>query len=182
MNVFYLDADPRKAARMHCDKHCCKMIIEYAQLLSTAHRVLDGKEYYDRTANNRRIKRWLHPETVMERNLYKASHINHPSNIWLRQSVQNYNWLFQCWIELCKEYEMRYGRVHMTYSKLKTLVGFLPKNLKPTGFTPPTPAMPDYCKIGSSLESYRFYYIQEKKRFAKWTNRKTPEWFHQKIL
>ena len=43
MNIFYLDKNPWVNAEMHCDKHVCKMIVEYAQLLSTAHRVLDGK-------------------------------------------------------------------------------------------------------------------------------------------
>jgi len=42
MNIFYLDNDPKVCAEMHNDKHCIKMILEYAQLLSTAHRVLDG--------------------------------------------------------------------------------------------------------------------------------------------
>ena len=41
MNIFYLDPRPDTAAEMHCDKHCVKMILEYAQMLSTAHRVLD---------------------------------------------------------------------------------------------------------------------------------------------
>ena len=43
MNIFYLDYDTKKCAEMHVDKHCVKMILEYAQLLSTAHRVLDGQ-------------------------------------------------------------------------------------------------------------------------------------------
>lgn len=42
MNIFVLDQDPRIAAQMHLDKHVVKMIIEYAQLLSTAHRLRDG--------------------------------------------------------------------------------------------------------------------------------------------
>ena len=41
MNIFYLNEDPRIAAEEHCDKHVCKMTIEYCQLLSTAHRALD---------------------------------------------------------------------------------------------------------------------------------------------
>ena len=52
--------------------------------LSTCHRVLDGKEYYDKTANGRRIKRWKMDDSRMESSLYKASHVNHPSNIWVR--------------------------------------------------------------------------------------------------
>ena len=42
MNIFYLHENPEVCAKMHCDKHVAKMIIEYAQMLSTAHRMLDG--------------------------------------------------------------------------------------------------------------------------------------------
>ena len=42
MNIFYLDNHTHRCAKQHCDKHVVKMIIEYAQLLSTAHRVIDG--------------------------------------------------------------------------------------------------------------------------------------------
>ena len=45
MNLFYLSKDPTECATLHCDKHVVKMIIEYAQLMSTAHRMLDGEEY-----------------------------------------------------------------------------------------------------------------------------------------
>jgi hypothetical protein len=37
--------------------------------------------------------------------------------------------------------------------------------------------MPDHCKTDSVPESYRKYYREEKKSFAKWTNREVPEWF-----
>ena len=47
MNIFFLDKDPRECARQHCDKHVVKMVIETAQLLSTAHRLLDGKQWTD---------------------------------------------------------------------------------------------------------------------------------------
>lgn len=43
MNVFYLDRDPEKAASVQCDQHVVKMILESAQLLSTAHHELDGE-------------------------------------------------------------------------------------------------------------------------------------------
>ena len=42
MNIFVLDEDPAAAAIMLCDKHIPKMIVESAQMLSTAHRMLDG--------------------------------------------------------------------------------------------------------------------------------------------
>ena len=56
MNIFYLNESPETCAQMHCDKHVVKMIIEYAQLLSTAHRVIDGNPYYDKTKNGRKIQ------------------------------------------------------------------------------------------------------------------------------
>ena len=45
MNLFILDNDPIKAAQLQCDKHVVKMILESAQMLSTVHRMLDGKLY-----------------------------------------------------------------------------------------------------------------------------------------
>ena len=44
MNIFYLHSEPDQCAKWHCDQHVTKMILEYAQLLSTAHRVCDGEE------------------------------------------------------------------------------------------------------------------------------------------
>ena len=44
MNLFILDLDPVSAAQQQCDKHVPKMIVESAQMLSTAHRMLDGQE------------------------------------------------------------------------------------------------------------------------------------------
>ena len=84
MNIFYLDNDPKICAEMHVDRHVCKMVIEYAQLLSTTHRVLDGEMYIGKTVNNRNIKRWrLHDER--EDRLMKPTMMNHPSAIWLLQ-------------------------------------------------------------------------------------------------
>ena len=37
--------------------------------------------------------------------------------------------------------------------------------------------MPDYCKRKDVIDAYRSYYINEKKRFAKWTKRDIPKWF-----
>lgn len=42
MNIFYLEHSPELSAQSMADKHIVKMIVETAQLLSTAHRVLDG--------------------------------------------------------------------------------------------------------------------------------------------
>ena len=36
MNIFFLDKDPVKAAQLQCDKHVVKMVLETAQMVSTA--------------------------------------------------------------------------------------------------------------------------------------------------
>ena len=69
MNIFYLDKDPIVAAQMSCDKHVCKMIIESAQMLSTAHRMIDGVQYTGKTKKGRNIKRWKHPNPTLENTL-----------------------------------------------------------------------------------------------------------------
>ena len=183
MNIFHLDKDPIAAAQMMCDKHVVKMIVEYAQLMSTAHRVLDGELYLDKTKNGRNIKRWRVGGAAQERLLYKASHVNHPSNIWVRENNNNYRWLYKHFRALCKEYTHRYGKVHMTEEKLKGQLWFSPRNINQVGkMTEFAQAMPDDCKMRDAVEAYRKYYIKEKSYMAKWTNRAVPNWFTQQSI
>lgn len=185
MNIFYLDPNPKTCAEMHVDKHVVKMIIEYAQLLSTAHRVIDGEEYTDLTANGRRIQRWR-LDDERESKLMKATHINHPSAIWCRENSSNYIWLFQLYKHLCDEYTYRYGKVHACARLIDDLC-YVPTKIKNDSFFAPTPAMPGELKVLAenpvpgrkydSLKSYHKYYLTEKIRFAKWKNRNIPEWF-----
>ena len=186
MNIFYLDKHPKVAAQMSCDKHVCKMIVESAQMLSTAHRILDGNEYYDKTKNGRKIKRWKHPNSNLEKILYKASHVNHPSTKWVMESAFNYRWLYLHMIALNEEFKLRYGHTqdHKTIRLLGDILNHLPSNAPVNKIgTEPTPAMPDHCKIpGDSIASYRNYYIIEKKRFATWKSpAKVPEWYNEGV-
>ena len=175
MNVFYLHEDPQICAKMHIDKHVVKMCTEYGQMFSTCHRVQDGKGYDDKTINNRRIRRWR-LDDYRDVILYKASHVNHPSNIWLRQSKENYRWLFLLWCFLLKEYEERYGRHHKAI-ELYPYIKNPPLFILLEGWTPPPPAMPDEYKVpGDSIQSYRNFYNGSKSRFATWKNVK-PEWY-----
>jgi hypothetical protein len=177
MNIFYLSKNWKRAAGMHCDKHVCKMLIEYAQLMSTTHRVIDGTQYYSKTKNGHKIQRWLHPNPKLERELYKASHINHPSNIWLRENEQHYTWLFLMFNELSKEYTRRYGKVHASWSKLNWILGFPPKNIAQKKWEDPPQCMPDHCKDDDVVKAYRNYYILEKNNIAVWKHSGTPKWF-----
>lgn len=181
MNIFYLDRDPKTAAQYHIDKHVVKMIIEYAQLMSTAHRLLDGDQYIDQTANGRKIKRWK-LDDYREPILYKASHINHPSAVWVRQELSHYQWLWNLASELCQEYRHRYGgaadKQHKTSLVIQKL-SFAPNNIPRNGlFGEPPQAMPEDAKVpGDSITAYRNYYIKYKKAFATWKIREIPFWY-----
>jgi hypothetical protein len=182
MNIFYLDKDPIKAAQLSCDTHVVKMIVESAQMLSTAHRMIDGKEYIDKTKAGRKIKRWKHPNSNMEKTLYKACHTGHPSTVWVMQSAYNYHWLYKHMMALNTEFKMRYGHIldHKTVQLLEGALMYPPKNISlNTIATDPPPAMPDYCKVpGDSVASYRKYYIYEKQRFATWKSPSSvPAWY-----
>ena len=171
---------------MHNDKHTIKMILEYSQLLSTAHRVLDGVLLTGISDSGRKNTSWILPD---ERNdvLYKATHLNHPSAIWVRQSKDNYLWLYSLLCELSAEYTYRYGKVHKCEQiGLIKVLGRFPNNLKTIGFTEPTPAMPDEVKVsGDSITSYRNYYISNKQHLASWkgkiNSRNIPEWFNAQL-
>lgn len=179
MNIFFLHQSVSTCARHHVDKHCVKMILEYAQLLSTAHRVLDGVEREALSKSGRRQKLWSLDDPRLDSTLYKATHANHPSAIWCRQSTQNYIFLAALLRCLCKEYTHRYGKIHRVeqLGMPKLFLTNIPKALKPVGFTEPTPAMPDKYKVeGDSVASYRNYYHGDKAHMFVWKNREQPDW------
>jgi hypothetical protein len=158
MNIFYLSEDAKVAATYHNDKHVVKMILESAQLLCTAHRLLD--------------------ESTNEK-LYKATHKNHPSAQWVRLSLHNYNWLYDLFCNLCDEYTFRYGKVHLTDTKLRELLKQPPKNIPNVPFTQPPQAMPEQYRTSDSILSYRNYYKFEKNHLAAWSKRSIPDWYKE---
>lgn len=176
MNIFYIHSDAKTCAEMHLDKHVVKMILEYAQLLSTAHRVLDGVHHVGLSKSGRKQTRYVLSDD-RDAVLYSATHINHPSAKWCRHTSENYKWLYSLFIECMTEYTHRYGKVHAC-DKLKDVLSQPPKNIPVGEFSAPWRAMPDEFKVeGDTILSYRNYYVGAKANFAKWTKRNTPDWF-----
>lgn len=176
MNIFYLDKNPEQAAKWHNDSHVRKMILELAQLLSTAHRVLDGEEYYDLSKTGRRVKRWRLDNTG-ENIFYKATHVNHPCAKWVRESADHYNWTYQLFKALCGEFEYRWSKTHATWNKLGLVLEKLPKNIEFIVWTDPPQAMDDQYRLNDAVEAYHNYYIHGKSHLARWTGRDKPDWY-----
>ncbi len=157
MNIFHLHKDPKICAEYHCDKHVVKMILETAQMLSTAYRKHCGDD--DK--------------------LYKSAYPKHPMTIWVGESVENFNYTHLLGKELGKQYTKRYGKLHKSSNIINAFHNGRLQNVEdrfPSQyFTPPPQCMPDEYKHKNYITAYRQYYIGEKKRFAKYTGVDTPD-------
>ena len=85
------------------------------------------------------------PNQMYDKGLMLASHINHPSNKWVRESHKNYLWLRSLLDKLLTEYTHRYERVHAV-DRRSHLFLYPPKNIEHKGLTPMPQCMPDDCK------------------------------------
>lgn len=166
MNIFYLSKKPVECARWMVDRHVVKMILETAQILSTAHRVLDGDE-------NGELK-----DPDFNTLLYKRTHKNHPSTIWARQTSANYRWLSTHLIALLREYTFRYGKTHAVEQKgLDSFLMCLPNNI-PEGRQTKMPSCMDeeYRISDDPIVNYRNYYKIGKAHLHNWKKRQPPDW------
>lgn len=148
MNIFYLDPSPVKSAMAMTNKHVVKMIVESAQLLSTAHHVLDAGD-------------------DLPKILYRPTHRNHPSAIWVRETAGNYIWLLNHLEALLNEYANRYNKKpwdHATYNVWRAL-DLLPRKIPfDLNQTPIKMAITnkDHITPDDGVKSYRTYYLAEK--------------------
>jgi len=183
MNIFILDTDPYLAAKYQCDKHVNKMILESAQMLSTAHRVLDGTMEIRPSSTGKTSQKYWNLDDERENSLYNASQVNHPCNIWVRESCSNYFWLFDHFANLVWVKAYRTGKWHQT-GYLGDILQNPPKNIEDKELTPFAIAIneeeyPNCIVPGDVVQSYRNYYIAKKDRMEmKWSSADgVPEWF-----
>ena len=185
MNIFILDNDPIKAAQQQCDKHVVKMIVESGQMLSTVHRMLDGTMERRPSKSGSMLQYFKHPHMQMENTLYKACHFNHPSTVWTRESLQNYIWHYDHFYALCIEYTYRYGKIHMTDTKLRKALKQFPINIPDIGSSKFKLAMgsnPE-CIFEDAVKSYRAFYHTKEDRFKLvWSKRPIPDWWQGQRL
>lgn len=88
MNIFATSDCPVRSASYLDDKRVVKMVLESAQLLSTAMTLTGGT------------------------GPYRVTHTNHPCSLWARSSRVRYLWLLDHFVALCDEYEARYNKLH----------------------------------------------------------------------
>lgn len=168
MNIFYLSHDVEECARWHVDAHVRKMPFEYAQLLTSAHLILN--------------------HTPMDHGYpFPKSVPKHPCAIWVRKSRAHYDWLYSLLVSLCAEYRHRYQDPHFIerWGIMKRLA-VPPLSLRQpeanSHWSSPPQCVDDSCKQRSCVKAYRMYYCVHKQYDKKgrsmhyWTKRKKPEW------
>lgn len=176
MNIFFLSLVPRRCAKYHCDKHCVKMILEACQMIWTAFHLTGEDGWEERVPKGIKI--------------YRKTHANHPTCVWVRSSQENFKWTATFTFELCKEYTNRYGRKHACENMVTYFLKHIPKCNEtrktsavypskeyPKKCTPPPLCMPEEYKGESLIRSYRRYYRGDKKSFAEWKHSPKPRWF-----
>lgn len=153
MNIFFVSTDPGEAAAMLCDKHIGKMLIESAQLMSTA---------------------W---HSVGRPVGYKPTHQNHPCAVWTRLSDKHYAWVLEHAKELGAEWRRRFVKQHATeVYVLQQLDLAFPGN---GAWIQPPQCMPEEFRQSSTVEAYRHYYRNKSLSMVmKWSDPATaPSWF-----
>ena len=174
MNIFYTSKCPIQSARNLCLVHVRKMLVESLQMLSTAHHILN--------------------ENTATPNIYKATHKDHPSTLWLLKSDKNYNWLWQHANELHNMYNesVAYKKLHASKSKLSTL-SQLPNNIPLQGFSEPPAVVSDVTKsVWYLQDTISKYQYELNLKYNEWITRKArglremkveylgsqPSWLH----
>jgi hypothetical protein len=157
MNIFAIDSCPVVAAQSLCDKHIVKMVLETGQILSTVQSLLG----------------------ITDDRLYKPTHKNHPCTIWVRESIDNYEWTYLHFVALAEEYQHRYNKIHKSFQRLEEVLSTTPSGITLKSLTPFALAMPDEFKRSDAIDSYRLYYRFKRDTIPfRYTKRETPEWLN----
>ena len=176
MNIFILDNDINKCAESHVDKHVVKMPLESAQMLCTVHWIQRFIGYTPRKLTSEELIVLKNAKRLTNRPFpYLPAMPNHPCTIWVRESLDNYEWLYCLALALNDEYGYRYGG--KSHKSIQEVVLKLPDiDLPRRGLTPFAQAMPDQYKNENAVVAYRKYYTEDKYNLFSWKSREIPEW------
>lgn len=112
MLICPLSEDLTESATLLPNKYIVKLILEHTQLLYTVQYLTSND--VDRLYLNA-------PLTKTGKCGYKPSHMNHVLTRTICQNQEAYNWLVKYSLEMCKEYTMRYKKVHSCQKHIEYL-------------------------------------------------------------
>ena len=151
MNIFFLHKDPQWAANALCDKHVPKMLLESAQMLSTAVRK------YEEETNG----------VPLAEPIYKSAYPNHPMTKWVGFNRDCFRWALENAVYINHQYEQRFNKGHKSFRVIETIYNnnYI-DDISNGFFKEPPQCMPDEYKDKCSIQAYWNYYIGDKKQIA----------------
>ena len=161
MNIFAFDKCPMQSALWLDDVRKNKMILESAQMLSTA-------------------VRWLDPDTTLP--VYKLAYINHPCSKWARKSRANFQWLLHhmSWLFNQKSGEHKSARLIPEFQKYADNGDFPDEYLTPfANCARNLERGVDYSDIDDVHQAYRMYMNdrwKERNITLTWRWGEEPDW------
>lgn len=151
MNIFVLSPNPVEAAHFHCDQHLHKMILESAQMLSTAAHCNFPK---------------------LKRHIYKPAYENHPCTIWTSQSVANMVWLCSLANSLDNIRQASGSNRHAAMDVIQAINDYLSYEILEAEYnsvcTPFAEAMYPHIKCRTDLTTVQKYRLYYQKKHAQW--------------
>lgn len=168
MQIFWLHENHKRNAQLYNDKHCSKIILEIAQIISTAARK-NGAEH---------------------EKLYKKTHENHPCVKWAEESTDNIFNALSLMYELNQEKKRRFDSgSHASFIKMwsipwmklleDTTIPDREKTVPPQAFRDCPKALTEGETWGDVIKGYRRYYQLEKAEISEWNHTNTPNFMSE---
>lgn len=160
MNIFFLSLSTSECAKLYCDQHVIKILLEITQMLYTAWHA-SGEPFHP-------------PLSKSGHRGYRPAHKNHPMCMWVRYSRSTYIFTARLGMSLALEYNRRFKKCHACTKHILWLNTHIPEAFQrlksPTAYygkhgipqcMPPEHHQPD------PVLAYRSYY--KTKTFARWS-------------
>jgi Pyrimidine dimer DNA glycosylase len=164
MNIFITSPDPTVCAQALDNRRLVKMVLETAQLLSTA----------------------CHMMLVPDDRLYRKTHWNHPCSIFARKSFANFKWLVEHGLALSQEFERRFGKIHASEETIilcyRVMQGAVAGGVGLTPGWPTAFSLSFNCSGFNTGDVFEDYRMCMKRKWdtdstpPKWSRRGAPSW------
>ena len=168
MSIFILDKNPKLCAQYTCDKHLSIEIINISHILCTS------------------MKKSGIPYGFKK---YQMK-LNHPFVLWVEEKDDNFLWLRQMGMELCRELSYRYSNsdtyghtyehiIRDTYPKKKKKNFNWKKDKRLISTSKFPQCIPNHFKHENEIKGYRDYYLSDKNDILQYTKRNVPKWMEE---
>ncbi len=165
LQIYFLHRDARLCAQWLHDRDLVAQIRGIGQILSTACQMMG---------------------VSLDRTLYEPVQIDHPCNVWARESIEHFTWLHSHWLSLIQHHEELFHRPHTSWDMQLRIRRFYlaDKSIGGTGIAPfprapwrdPPLLVPNEFVSLDTVKSYRAYYLRHRVHLGSYRKVRRPFW------